>query len=64
MRIARLHANAPDRTEHIREDMFRYFSIRLDEHGYTGDLATRHELLDPDVRLNTDGLEVWLNRSG
>jgi glyoxylase-like metal-dependent hydrolase (beta-lactamase superfamily II) len=64
VRIARLYANAPDRTERIREDMFRYFSTRLDDHGYAGDLAKRHELLDADVRLNTDGLEVWLNRSG
>jgi glyoxylase-like metal-dependent hydrolase (beta-lactamase superfamily II) len=64
VRIARLHANAPDRTERICGDMFRYFSARLDEHGYPGDLARRHELLDADMRLNTDGLEVWLNRRG
>ena len=64
VRIARLHASAPDRTERICEDMFRYFSARLDEHGYPGDLARRHELIDADMRLNTDGLEVWLNRRG
>ena len=64
VRIARTHASAPDRTERIRADMFRYFSTRLDEHGYTGDLARRHEFIDADVRLNADGLEVWLNRSG
>jgi hypothetical protein len=64
VRIARLHAQAPDRTERIRADMFHYFSARLDEHGYAGDLAKRHELIDGDVRLNTDGLEVWLNRRG
>ena len=64
VRIARLHARAPDRTQRIREDMFRYFSARLDEHGYAGDLARRHELIDGDVRLNTDGLLVWLDRRG
>jgi glyoxylase-like metal-dependent hydrolase (beta-lactamase superfamily II) len=64
VRIARHHAQAPDRTARIREDMFRHFSTRLDEHGYTGDLARRHELIDADVQLNTDGLEVWLNRRG
>jgi glyoxylase-like metal-dependent hydrolase (beta-lactamase superfamily II) len=64
VRIARRHEHAPDRTERIRADMFRFFSAQLDEHGYTGDLARRHELIDADVQLNTDGLEVWLNRSG
>jgi glyoxylase-like metal-dependent hydrolase (beta-lactamase superfamily II) len=62
VRIARRHADAPDRTERIREDMFDYFSRRLDEHGYTGDPATRHRLLDEDVNLNTQGLEVWLSK--
>jgi glyoxylase-like metal-dependent hydrolase (beta-lactamase superfamily II) len=63
VRIAREHAQAPDRRERIETDMFRYFSARLDEHGYPGDLARRHELLDGDVRLNTAGLEVWLDRA-
>jgi glyoxylase-like metal-dependent hydrolase (beta-lactamase superfamily II) len=64
VRIARQHAAAPDRAGRIRDDMFRYFDARLDEHGYSGDLAQRHALLDADVQLNTDGLEVWLDRSG
>ena len=62
VRIARRHAQAPQRSRHIAEDMFRWFSTRLDAHGYAGDLARRHALLDDDVRLNTSGLEVWLNR--
>ena len=61
--IARRHAGAADRRALIEADMFRYFSVRLDEHGYDGDLARRHELLDGDVRLNAAGLEVWLNRN-
>jgi len=64
VRIARLHASAPDRSARIEADMFRYFSTQLDAHGYAGDLARRHALLDADVRLNTDGLEVWLDRGG
>ena len=63
VRIAREHAAAPDRRQRIEADMFRHFSVKLDEHGYTGDLARRHEILDADVRLNTSGLEVWLDRT-
>jgi len=62
VRIARRHAAAPDRSQRIREDMFAWFSARLDAHGYTGDLATRHALIDADVDLNTQGLEVWLSK--
>ena len=60
--IARRHAAATDRTQRIRKDMFDDFSARLDAHGYQGDVATRHALLDDDVDLNTQGLEVWLAR--
>ena len=63
VRIARLHAAAPDRTQRIRADMFESFNTRLDAHGYTGTLARRHEFIDEDVKLNTQGLEVWLARS-
>jgi glyoxylase-like metal-dependent hydrolase (beta-lactamase superfamily II) len=60
--IARRHAAAPDRSRRIREDMFEYFNTRLDAHGYEGDIARRHALLDDDVDLNAQGLEVWLTR--
>ena len=61
--VARRHADAADRTARIAEDMFAHLSSRLDAHGYVGDEALRHELLDPDIRLNTQGLEVWLARA-
>jgi hypothetical protein len=63
VRIARAHAGVPDRRTRIEAEMFQYLSVRLDGHGYAGDLARRHRLLDDDVRLNTAGLEVWLDRS-
>jgi glyoxylase-like metal-dependent hydrolase (beta-lactamase superfamily II) len=60
--IARRHAAATDRAQRIGAEMFDGFSARLDAHGYEGDLARRHALLDDDVDLNTQGLEVWLAR--
>jgi hypothetical protein len=52
----------PPRPTDAEEDMFRYFNARLDEHGHGSNLALRHALLDDDVRLNTSGLLVWLER--
>jgi glyoxylase-like metal-dependent hydrolase (beta-lactamase superfamily II) len=61
--VARRHAGVPERADRIAEDMFAYLSARLDSHGFAGDEELRHQLLDPDVRLNTQGLEVWLARA-
>jgi glyoxylase-like metal-dependent hydrolase (beta-lactamase superfamily II) len=63
VRIARRHADAPDRSERIRADMFAFFSAGLDAHGHPSDPARRHALLDEDVELNAQGLEVWLKRA-
>jgi glyoxylase-like metal-dependent hydrolase (beta-lactamase superfamily II) len=63
VQIARRNAGTDDRSERIAQEMFAHLGARLDEHGYAGDERTRHELLDPDVRLNTQGLEVWLGRA-
>jgi glyoxylase-like metal-dependent hydrolase (beta-lactamase superfamily II) len=60
--MAQRHSAAPNRAQRIRTEMFDYFSDRLDEHGYVGDLARRHEFIDEDINLNTQGLEVWLSR--
>ncbi len=61
--VARRHAGVPERADRIAEDVFAYLSSRLDSHGFAGDEELRHQLLDPDVRLNTQGLEVWLARA-
>ena len=63
VRIARAHATHADRQSRIAGDLFEHLSARLTAHGYTGDAALRHELLDADVDLNTQGLDVWLNRA-
>ncbi|MFO1393934.1 MAG: MBL fold metallo-hydrolase [Steroidobacteraceae bacterium] len=63
VRIARAHAGAADRRTRIEADMYAYFDARLDAHGCRLSQAERHRLIDDDVRLNTAGLEVWLDRS-
>ena len=60
--LTRRHAAAPDRAGAIREALFDWLSVALDDHGYAADLATRHALLDPDVELDVQGLLVWLDR--
>lgn len=61
--VARRHAGVPDRADRIAEDVFAYLSARLHAHGFAGDEELRRQLLDPDVYLNTQGLEVWLARA-
>lgn len=63
VRIARTHARAADRRARIEADMYAYFDARLDAHGCRLSQAEQHRLIDDDVRLNTAGLEVWLDRS-
>lgn len=63
VRLARDLERVPDRSARMREEMFRMLSVWLDEHGYAGDRASRHELLDGDVELNVQGLEHWLDRA-
>jgi len=62
VRIARRHAADPQRPARIAADMYRFLDERLDQHGFAGDDARRHELLDSDVDLNTQGLDVWLRK--
>jgi hypothetical protein len=61
--IARRHAAEPDRAARIEADMYAFIDARLDAHGCTLDAAGRHAIVDDDIRLNTAGLEVWLDRA-
>jgi glyoxylase-like metal-dependent hydrolase (beta-lactamase superfamily II) len=63
VRIAQDAAHLPHRAAQMAPRMFDHLSRRLDAHGFTGDAAERHALLDLDVRLNADGLDVWLART-
>ncbi len=62
--VARRNAGASDRSSRIKRDLFDFLDRRLDAHGYRGDAERRHEWLDMDVELNTQGLEVWLDKQG
>lgn len=60
--LARKHEDDTDRGTRMRMGMFEYLSERLKRHGFEADTARLHQLLDIDVELNTQGLEVWLDR--
>ncbi len=60
--MAREHQGAANRVELLQASMFEHFVRGLREHGYTGDRETMYSILSIDVDLNTQGLEVWLNR--
>ncbi|MBS0395462.1 MAG: MBL fold metallo-hydrolase [Proteobacteria bacterium] len=58
--LARAHAGDPAA---LRAAVFDWHSAGLDAHGYAGDAARRHALLDEDVALNVQGLVSWLGRA-
>jgi glyoxylase-like metal-dependent hydrolase (beta-lactamase superfamily II) len=60
--MAKRHAKCPDRTEKLATDLYAYISDRLDRHGVNKDEHFRHQLLDGDIKLNVQGLEVWLDQ--
>jgi glyoxylase-like metal-dependent hydrolase (beta-lactamase superfamily II) len=62
VRIARSVAEAPDRSLRMQPMLFEHLSARLATHGFTGDAARRHAILDPDIALNAAGLHLWLAR--
>lgn len=61
--LATGHAHDRYRTGAIEKGMFDYFLIRLQTHGFDGGADRVHALLDFDIKLNTMGLEVWLDRN-
>jgi glyoxylase-like metal-dependent hydrolase (beta-lactamase superfamily II) len=63
VRIARAAACAPDRAAQMAARIFDHLSERLNEHGFSGDSARRHAVLDGDVTLNAAGLDAWLSRA-
>lgn len=61
--IAREHANAPDRSSALQNAIFDYFVTGLARHGFKGDRDMMWSILNLDVTLNTQGIEVWLDKT-
>ncbi len=64
----RRHREAPRRAAgsraRIRADLFEYLSRRLDAHGFAAERgAAPRDRSASDVELNSQGLEVWLDRA-
>ncbi|HUO81557.1 MAG TPA: MBL fold metallo-hydrolase [Gammaproteobacteria bacterium] len=60
--MAQRYAGSVDREGRLRAAMFDFLSARLDEHGFAGDAASRHAVLDADIALNVQGIEFWLDK--
>jgi glyoxylase-like metal-dependent hydrolase (beta-lactamase superfamily II) len=58
----RLRAPGPGRTAAMEAAMFDYLCKELDAHGNTQSAEERMAILGGDVRLNVQGLEVWLDK--
>jgi glyoxylase-like metal-dependent hydrolase (beta-lactamase superfamily II) len=62
--IALEYASADERTDALQSAIFEYFVEGLIKHGFKGDRDTMWSILNIDVKLNTQGIEVWLERNG
>jgi glyoxylase-like metal-dependent hydrolase (beta-lactamase superfamily II) len=60
--IARAHATGSDRHVRIADELADLYTSRAQAHGCAFDSAQVRELLAMDIELNTQGLEVWLDR--
>jgi len=61
--IAHRYAASANRTQAMIDELYAYIAARLDRHGVRKDDAFRHTLLDGDIKLNVQGLEVWLQQT-
>jgi len=61
--IARSHARDADRHARIANGLAELYTSRAQAHGCAMDEARVRELLEMDIELNTQGLEVWLEKA-
>ena len=60
--LATQHASDVNRATTLTAAIFDYLAERLVAHGFKGDRDAMWSVIGPDVTLNTQGLEVWLDR--
>lgn len=60
--IARRHRGSRQRTRDMARDMRTWLVAAAREHGVQLPEPALLDLLEPDIQLNTQGLEVWLDR--
>ena len=60
--IAEAHEHDDDRGQRIADALFGHLATRLRDHGCTADREALWPLLEMDVKLNAQGLDVWLKR--
>ena len=58
------NANAAQRTAALQSAIFEYWVAGLTQHGFKGDRDMMWSILNIDVKLNTQGIEVWLDKNG
>jgi len=58
--IAERHRDDDDRCEAMQASMFDFLSDRLIAHGYQGDRDAKWSVVQHDVKLNSQGLDAWL----
>ncbi len=61
--IAHAHATGPDRHARIADGLAAMFIARAQAHGCSFGSGRVRELLEMDIELNTQGLEVWLDKA-
>ena len=62
--MALANANAKERTKALQTAVFEHWAEGLSDHGFKADRDTMWSILNIDVKLNTQGIEVWLERNG
>lgn len=60
--IAREHQQHDDRTHAIEQGLFEYLAERIEAHGFAGDREAIGTIINADMKLNAQGLVVWLTR--